>query len=162
MSARYVRFMVAVVFFVLVAVSTSPAMGGVAPGLTERVSTLNFPYVGDPVGTSTFCDVTPDSRYVVFRSNSTQLTDDDSNAYYDIYLRDRLLNRTERNRLLREVVPRDPRCEDLALDSIGVVCLGQFAHATLVLPGNLDACDSTVCGGVLRTCTHTKGPAAVN
>jgi hypothetical protein len=65
-----------------------------ATGVTERVSVASDGSQGN--GTSEGSSISADGRFVVFDSNSTNLVPNDTNAAYDVFVRDRLLGTTER------------------------------------------------------------------
>jgi Tol biopolymer transport system component len=63
-------------------------------GTTQRVSVDSSGAQGD--SDSDFPSISPDSRYVVFRSNATNLVPGDTNGLIDIFVRDRQGGTTER------------------------------------------------------------------
>ena len=62
-------------------------------GLTERVSVDDSGTQGNLY--SVFPDITPDGRFVAFQSNASNLVVGDSNATYDVFVRDRATSTTE-------------------------------------------------------------------
>lgn len=61
---------------------------------TERISVASDESQSN--GASRFPQISPDSRYVVFQSEATNLVAGDTNGKWDIFLRDRTLGTTER------------------------------------------------------------------
>ena len=63
-------------------------------GTTERVSLTSSGGQGN--GDSVSGPISPDARFVLFESQSTNLVPDDTNLQWDVFLRDRQLGTTER------------------------------------------------------------------
>lgn len=63
-------------------------------GVVERVSVASDGSQAN--GESRFAQITPDGRYVVFQSEASNLVPGDTNNSWDVFIRDRLLGRTER------------------------------------------------------------------
>jgi Tol biopolymer transport system component len=68
-------------------------------GTTERVSVTSGG--AQAHGAFLILDMTPDARFVLFRSDAPDLVPDDTNGVDDVFLRDRLLGTTERVSVLK-------------------------------------------------------------
>ena len=63
-------------------------------GVVELISASPLDQQGD--GMSSLAGFSPDGRYVVFQSNAANLTDDNPQRLYNLFLRDRMLGTTRR------------------------------------------------------------------
>jgi Tol biopolymer transport system component len=124
-------------------------------GTTERVSVATGGAQGN--GSSTFASISGDGRFVVFSSGSTNLVAGDSNARWDIFLRDRKTGTTTIVSRNTAGVQADGNCYDPAISADGrFVAFHSFAT-------NLAAGDTNSDWDVfVRACRPTRRNASAS
>jgi opacity protein-like surface antigen len=83
-----------VVMLAVAASALAPASAAAAPPTTVRVSVNSAGVQGN--GGSSYPVISADQRFVAFQSSATNLVNGDTNASYDVSVRDRKLHKTVR------------------------------------------------------------------